>query len=139
MTHPRRIIAAIAAAVMLLGGAAFGALIASAGGPPVTAPSSGPGPYYSGPVHVCVAADSVAYFELHSTALGNCAGGYKQAALNELTPAFTLQLGATVYDCTADTAQAHTAIVCATSSPGSAPSPTSTSTGSTSPSPSSSG
>lgn len=124
-----RLAAAAAAAVtLLLGAAAIGASIASASGPPVTAPSSGPGPYYSGPVHVCLSAgnESAGYSELHSTGLGNCAAGYRQAAINELTPAFTLQLGALTYACTADTAQARTAIACALSSPSSAPSPTST-------------
>ena len=108
-----RWLAALAAAVLGLGlGLGLGA--ASASGPPVTAPSSGPGPYYSGPVHICVntANEGTAYFELHSTQLGNCAGGYRQLAANELTPAFTLQLGATAYQCTAATDAARTAIAC---------------------------
>lgn len=130
MTLRRRITAIVLGVMLALGGLGAGAaLAAGSSGPPVTAPSSGPGPYYSGPVHECVsvANESVSYTEEHSTGLGNCAAGYRQLAVNELTPAFTLQLGTVVYDCTAATDQASTALTCSTTSTAS-PSPTPTAT-----------
>lgn len=130
MTRTKRRIFTIAAAafIMVVGVGGAVAMVAAAAGPPVTAPSSGPGPYYSGPVHECLSGsnESAAYFELHSTALGNCAQGYRQVTVNELTPAFTLQInGGPVMSCTAATAQAETALACSTpsSSPSSSPSP----------------
>lgn len=115
------------AGLIALGGGILGALTASAGGPPVTAPTTGPGPFYAGPVHECVAGESTAYFELHSTALGNCARGYTQLTVNELTPSFSLQLGSTVYACQAVTARAETAITCSPPSPAPSPSASSSS------------
>lgn len=106
-----------------------GAYAAVASGAPVASPPTAAGPYYAGPVHVCISAanESVAYFEEHSTMLGNCAAGYRQAALNELSPKFTLELGGTSYTCSADTAAAETAITCPSPSP--SPSPSSSSGG----------
>lgn len=110
----RRGLAAIAAAAaMVIGGGV--AYAATSGAPPVTSPTPTAGPYYSGPVHECVSAsaENRIYVEEHSNQLGNCARGYLQLAVNELTPAFQLQLGSTVYNCTTSTAgRAETLIVC---------------------------
>ena len=117
---------ALATIVGGLGGVGIAAALAS--GPPVTAPSTGPGPYYSGPLHVCInpanEGGSGAYYELHTTQLGNCAAGYRQAVLNALTPSFTLELGSTAYTCSADTERAQTALSCSLSAPAPTSSPT---------------
>jgi hypothetical protein len=129
-TRIRARLAVLAVALAAIGGAggAF-AYAAAAAGPPVTSPSSGP-------VHMCASTtnESVAYTELHSTALGNCAAGYRQLTLNELTPAFTLELGGTAYDCTAATAQDETALTCtqpASATPSPTPTPSSSVSSST--------
>lgn len=137
MTRTRiRAVTLVLLATLVGGLGGVGVYAAAAAGPPVTAPSSGPGPYYSGPLHVCVnpanEGGSGAYYELHTTQLGNCAAGYRQAVLNELTPAFTLTIGGTAYNCTASTAAAETALSCSaapasSSSPTPTPTPSSTS------------
>lgn len=136
MTRLRRmwVITAAVAVMVLGGGIAYASVAAVSAGPPVTSPPGIAGPYYSGPVHECVSDtnESVAYTELHSTAVGNCAAGYRQLVMNELTPAFTLTLGmaggsSTAYNCTASTAQPETSIACT------APSPSPTASSSTSP------
>jgi hypothetical protein len=115
----RRFLAVIAACIMCLagGGVAYAAI---SGGPPVTTPTPVTGAYYSGPVHECVstADESTAYFEENSGRQGNCAPGYIQLAVNELTGGFTLELGGATWDCTADTAQAQTALSCTDPSKG---------------------
>ena len=128
----RRTIALVLAAVLgpliALGGGVAAAAVLGAG-PPVASPPTTAGPYYAGPVHECVsvANESVAYVEEHSTALGNCAAGYRQFVANELSPKFTLELGGITYTCSAGSAAAETAIVCPSPSP--SPSPSSSSSG----------
>lgn len=118
----RKKLAAILAAVLVgpfiaLGGGLAAAAVLAAG-PPITTPTPTVGAFYSGPVHVCVSAadEGRSYVEEHSTARGNCAHGYVQFAANELTPAFQLQLGSTVYSCTTSTtgagAELRTMITC---------------------------
>jgi hypothetical protein len=125
VTRLRKRIVAVCAAVFLVATgatAASAAIVAS--GPPITSPTPTVGPFFSGPVHECVLAsnEGVAYFELHSNTLGNCAKGWIQLTVNELTPTFTLKLGtgtgAVDYTCSAVTAAAETAVSCATPPPG---------------------
>lgn len=101
----------IVLASIILGAAAYAAV---ASGPPVTSPPGTAGPYYSGPVHECVSAgnENTVYVEEHSDQVGNCAAGYRQLVVNELTPAFTLELNGAVLQCSADTAGAETALKC---------------------------
>jgi len=108
-----RLVAIAVLALAALGGGV--AYAATNGGPPITSPPGTVGPYYSGPVHECVSssAENQTYVEEHSAAIGNCAKGYLQFAVNELTPAFQLQLGSTVYNCTTSTSgRSETLIVC---------------------------
>ena len=119
--------------VVALGGTLAGASIAAASGPTVQSPTMAAGPYFGGPVHECWStgneSGSGAYLEEHSTTLGNCARGYTQLAVNELTPKFTLELNGAALACTADTAGAETALTCSTaSSPSPTPSPSSSAT-----------
>ena len=122
MTRVKMLLVMLTAVLGAAGGTWAAAAAVISPPPPVTAPPGTVGPFYSGPVHECVSAgnESVAYFELYSTARGNCAPGYRQLAVNELTPSFTLQLGTAAYQCTAATAQQQTALSCtAASSPAS--------------------
>jgi hypothetical protein len=116
MTRLKIAVIAVAIAIAALGGGIAWAAVT--GAPPVTSPTPTTGPYFSGPVHQCIsdADESTLYTETRSDRLGNCASGYTQLVANELTPAFTLQLGSVTYACTADTAQPQTAITCPTPS-----------------------
>jgi hypothetical protein len=109
----RRLAAVVLGLGLAIGGAGA-AVAATAGGPALTSPAGTVGPYYSGAVHECVNAvnESVSYFELHTTQQGNCAAGYRQVVVNELTPAFTFSLNGVNYTCTAATAQTETALSC---------------------------
>lgn len=83
----RRLAAAAATGALGLAvigaGAAYAASTHPAGGPVIVSPSPG-GPYFTGPVNVCVdlASEGTVYVELHSDTLGNCAHGYAQLTIN---------------------------------------------------------
>lgn len=83
MTRIRALITtAIAAAAVVLGGIGV-ALAATQGGPPT---NSTPGPYFQQgtAVNLCVSStdESVAYVELRSQKLGNCAAGFTQLTVS---------------------------------------------------------
>lgn len=97
-------------------GAAAGAAVANPG-PPLTVPAaSSVGPYFSGPVHACIKQGDEAfkdsYWELYSTMQGNCARGYHQVTVNEITPKFQFFINNTNYNCNVNSAQSETMIVC---------------------------
>jgi hypothetical protein len=123
-----RKVAAVGLGLGLAIGGGSAAVAAVASGPALTSPAGTVGPYYSGPVHVCVneTNEGVAYYELHSTEMGNCANGYRQIVVNELAPQFVLEIGTTVaatsttpatttyqsYNCVTEASQASTPVTC---------------------------
>jgi hypothetical protein len=75
-------LATVAAALAVVTFSGGYVLAATQGGPPV---NQTPGPYFQQgtAVNVCVSTTnaSVAYFELHSQKLGNCAAGFTQLTI----------------------------------------------------------